>query len=115
MSGVLGFDRKSLNLKMGFLEVYRDQIQRLCRIYNVKSLYAFGSVKTAKFLRESDVDLIVDFNITDPLEYSDNYFELKFELENILKRSIDLLEIKSIRNPFVKESIDKSKILLYGN
>ena len=58
--------------------------------------------------------MVVDFTIEDPIEYSENYFDLKFELEKILNRQIDLLESKAIRNPFLKESIDKTKVLVYG-
>ena len=99
---------------MGLLETYRDQILRLCQSNKVKTLYSFGSINTSKFTNESDVDLIVDFDITDPFEYTDSYFELKFALEQVLNRSIDLLENKAIRNPFLRASIDKSKVLIYG-
>ena len=99
---------------MGLIETYKDQIQKLCKTHRVKSLYSFGSVNTQKFTTESDVDLMVDFEISDPLEYTDNYFDLKFELERILNRSIDLLESKAIKNPFLRENIDKSKTLIYG-
>ena len=99
---------------MGLIETYKDQIQKLCKHHKVKSLYSFGSVNTPRFTKESDVDLMVDFEINDPLEYTDNYFDLKFELERILNRSIDLLENKAIKNPFLRENIDKSKTLIYG-
>lgn len=99
---------------MGLIETYKDQIQRLCENYKVKSLYSFGSVNTTKFNEQSDVDLMVDFETTDPIEYTDNYFDLKFELERILNRSIDLLEHKAIKNQFLRENIDRSKILIYG-
>jgi len=98
---------------MGLIETYKDQILRLCENYNVKSLYSFGSVNTTKFDEQSDVDLMVDFVTTDPIEYTNNYFDLKFELEKILNRSIDLLEHKAIKNPFLRENIDRSKILIY--
>lgn len=99
---------------MGLLEIYKDEIQRLCKKNGVKELYSFGSVNTTKFSKDSDVDLMVDFKTNDPIEYTDNYFDLKFELERLLKRPIDLLESKAIKNPFLKENIDKSKILIYG-
>ncbi|MEP7323427.1 MAG: nucleotidyltransferase domain-containing protein [Saprospiraceae bacterium] len=99
---------------MGLIETYKKQILRLCELYKVKSLYSFGSVNSKLFTENSDVDLMVDFNTDDPLEYTDNYFQLKFELEKILKRSIDLLENKAIKNPFLRENIDKSKVLIYG-
>lgn len=99
---------------MGLIETYKNQIQRVCENYKVKSLYSFGSVNTTRFTKDSDVDLMVDFITSDPIEYSDNYFDLKFELEKIFNRSIDLLENKAIKNPFLRENIDKSKVLIYG-
>jgi len=98
---------------MRLIETYKDQIQRLCENYKVKSLYSFGSINTTKFNEQSDVDLMVDFETTDPIEYTENYFNLKFELERILNRSVDLLEHKAIKNQFLRENIDKSKILIY--
>jgi uncharacterized protein len=99
---------------MGLLETYKEQIQRLCENHKVRTLYSFGSVNTTRFTKDSDVDLMVDFETNDPLEYTDNYFDLKFELEKILNRQVDLLESKAIKNPFLIENIDKSKILIYG-
>ena len=99
---------------MGLIETYKDQIFELCVNHKVKSLYSFGSVNRSSFTKESDVDLMVDFDTSDPLEYTDSYFNLKFELERILNRSIDLLENKAIKNPFLRANIDKSKILIYG-
>lgn len=99
---------------MRFVEKNKDEIQRLCKNHKVKSLYSFGSVNTTRFSDTSDVDLLVDFAITDPLEYTENYFDLKFELERIFNRSIDLLEKKAIKNQFLRENIDSSKILIYG-
>jgi len=99
---------------MGLIETYKNQIQSLCKNHNVKSLYSFGSVNKTQFNKDSDVDLMVDFMTNDPFEYSDNYFDLKFELEKIFNRSVDLLENKAIKNPFLRENIDKSKVLIYG-
>lgn len=98
---------------MGLIETYKDQIQKLCRNYKVKTLYSFGSVNTARFSTDSDVDLMVDFETNDPLEYTDNYFNLKLDLEKILNRSIDLLENRATKNPLLRERIDKSKVLIY--
>ena len=80
----------------------------------VKSLFAFGSITTDKFRPDSDIDLVVDINENDPISYSESYFNLKFQLEKLLKRQIDLLEQKAIRNPYLKEQIDKTKVLIYG-
>jgi uncharacterized protein len=90
------------------------QIKNLCDQHSVRSLFAFGSVTNDRFKEDSDIDLVVDIDAADPLEYADHYFELKFQLEQILQREIDLLEQKAIRNPFLKQEIDRTKILVYG-
>ena len=91
-----------------------EQIKLLCNAYQVKSLFAFGSVVSDKLKPGSDIDLIVDIDSKDPIDYSDNYFALKFQLEDILNRPIDLLEDKAIKNPYFKKQVDQSKVLIYG-
>ena len=97
-----------------YLESYKEIIQGLCKEYNVNSLYAFGSVLTDRFNEKSDIDMIVSFKKI-PLEnYADNYFDLKFTLQDILKRPVDLLEEQAIKNPFFLQNINKNKQLIYG-
>lgn len=86
----------------------------LCQKNKVNSLFAFGSVTTNNFTDESDIDLVVDIEDNDPVSYTDKYYNLKFQLEEILKRKIDLLEMKAIRNRFLKNEIDRTKIQVYG-
>ena len=100
--------------KMNLIENYNIDIIELCKKHNVKSLYAFGSVLTDKFNTESDIDLIVDFLYLDVLDYGDNYYDLKFSLENIFKRNVDLLEQKAIKNPFFIKNLNLNKKLIYG-
>ena len=76
-------------------------------------MYAFGSILNDSFSAESDVDLIVDFQDQDVLDYGDNYNNLKFSLEDILNRSVDLLEEMGISNPLFKKSIDQKKYPIY--
>jgi predicted nucleotidyltransferase len=89
-------------------------INALCKSHKVKSLYAFGSVLTDKFNEKSDIDLIVNFSDVQLLDYADNYFDLKFSLEDTFKRSVDLLEEKAIKNPYFKKAIEKNRQLIYG-
>jgi predicted nucleotidyltransferase len=96
------------------LTSHLDQVKMICFGNKVKSLFAFGSITTDNFHEGSDVDLIVEISEEDPLTYSDIYFNLKSQLEQLFKRKIDLLEQKAIRNPSFKEQIEKTKVLLYG-
>ena len=99
---------------MNLLQNYSKEITNLCKTHKLKSLYAFGSVITEKFNPESDVDVIVDFQQIEVLEYGDNYYNLKFSLEDIFNRNIDLLEEKAIRNPYFLKTLNQNKKLIYG-
>jgi uncharacterized protein len=99
---------------MKVIKDHLQQIKRLCDAHSVRSLFAFGSITSDRFRPDSDIDLVVDIDASDPIEYSDHYFALKFQLEQILQREIDLLEQKSISNPFLRKEIDQTKVLVYG-
>lgn len=99
---------------MKLIDEHIDQIKKLCQVNDVKRLFAFGSITTGKFNKDSDIDMIVDIQESDPINYSDKYFNLKFKLQSLLGRSIDLLEQKAIKNPFLKQEIDRTKVLVYG-
>jgi hypothetical protein len=90
------------------------EIIKLCKAHKVKSLYAFGSVLTDNFNKESDIDLIVDFSNIDVEDYADNYFDFKFSLQDLLKRPVDLLEEKAIKNPYFRQSVNQQRKLVYG-
>ncbi|PIS27273.1 MAG: nucleotidyltransferase [Candidatus Marinimicrobia bacterium CG08_land_8_20_14_0_20_45_22] len=91
-----------------------EEIRHSCRKLQVKSLFAFGSVVSDTYRLDSDIDMLVDFTVRDPLEYADRYFTLKQRLELILNRPVDLLESKALKNPFLQAEIDRSKVSIYG-
>lgn len=99
---------------MNRLKAYTSDIIKLCETHKVKSLYAFGSVLTDNFNEESDIDLIVDFSNIAVEDYADNYFDFKFSLQDILKRPIDLLEERAIKNPYFRQSVHQQRQLVYG-
>lgn len=99
---------------MNFFSNYLPRIIALCKKHKVKRMFAFGSVLTNRFTDKSDIDLLVDFEGVKLEDYADNYFDLKYALESLLGRDVDLLENKTIRNPYLKESIDTTKVQLYG-
>ncbi len=99
---------------MNIVEENIENIKILCDKHKVSSLYIFGSILTNRFKKSSDIDFLVDFKSVDPYSYADNYFELKTSLEMLLKRQVDLLEEKAIKNPYLKQSIDSSKRIIYG-
>jgi predicted nucleotidyltransferase len=89
-------------------------IQFIGENHGVDKLYLFGSILGSSFNDKSDIDFLVRFKNIDLLKYADNYFDLKFSLENLLNRPVDLLEEQSIKNPFFLDALNESKKLIYG-
>jgi predicted nucleotidyltransferase len=91
-----------------------DKIKTLCVSHGVKSLFAFGSVCTDHFNDSSDIDLLISFNTMDYGDYADNYFSAADRFEEIFQRSVDLITDKSLSNPYLIDSINMTKTLIYG-
>lgn len=91
-----------------------DDIKKLCHDYDVKTMYVFGSVCTDKFNDKSDIDILISFKDISIERYTDNYFELHYKLEELFNRKIDLLTENSLSNPYLKQSIEDTKMLLYA-
>jgi predicted nucleotidyltransferase len=99
---------------MSIIDSNINEIEKLCLANKVRMLYAFGSVLSDAFDNNSDIDLLVDFDIIDIAGYADNYYNLKFGLQKIFNRQVDLLEQKAIKNPFFLQQINLKKRLVYG-
>jgi hypothetical protein len=99
-----------------------DQIQQklqeiifLCKAHHVISFALFGSAAKDELNDKSDFDFLVQFSDKlDVLDYADNYFALQDKLEALLGRRIDLVSIKSLKNPVLIEQINRSKVELYA-
>lgn len=91
-----------------------ELLKTLCRKYNVRTMYVFGSAQSGDLTDESDIDLLISFEEISIEDYTDNYFNLHYDLEKIFNRKIDLVTENSLGNPILIESINKSKQLLYA-
>jgi predicted nucleotidyltransferase len=86
----------------------------LCEDHKVKYLYAFGSSVTDRFDEEtSDIDLLVEIDSTDPIDRGETLLSLWDRFETFFNKKVDLLTVSSIRNPYLKKSIDSTKRLIY--
>jgi predicted nucleotidyltransferase len=86
----------------------------LCKMRGVRRLALFGSAATNSFDQfSSDLDLIVEFKPMSPVQHADNYFGLIEDLQRLFGVSVDLIEMKPIRNPFFRQAITETQVLLY--
>ena len=92
-----------------------EVIAALCKRFNVRRLELFGSAVAGGFdPQSSDLDFLVEFEDLRPREYADAYFGLLAELQSVFRRNVDLVVIRSVRNPYLLESIQGTRTLLYA-
>lgn len=94
------------------LEGHRTAIDNICRVVSLRSLDLVGSASRDDIRPESDIDFLVDFEGDKDLFR--RYFDLKEELERIFARPVDLIEERAVRNPYIRRSLQKDRIRVYG-
>jgi len=93
----------------------RGEIEALCHRYRVRRLELFGSAATGQERAgESDLDFLVEFGALPPGGYADAYFGLREALEALLGRAVDLVVASAIKNPYFRQSVERTKTLLYA-
>jgi len=93
-----------LSTREDVVSTIRANRQALKR-YGVKSLALFGSAARGELRKRSDVDVLVQF---DQATWA-NYIGLKFYLEDLLGRDVDLVTPKAIK-PATLPSIEKDLV-----
>jgi hypothetical protein len=87
--------------KKNIIRSIHDNIVQI-KGYGIKRIGIFGSFARSSQNNKSDIDVLVEFY---PEEKSfDNYMELKFFLEKLLRRKVDLV-IKDAIKPRIKRYI----------
>ncbi len=86
---------------INFLKQNKQIIQEK---YDVNKIGLFGSFARDEATKDSDIDILVDMKSS-----FDNFFELKYFLEDAFKTKVDLGKEKNLRL-LVKEQIKKELI-----
>jgi predicted nucleotidyltransferase len=93
----------------------RNEIELLCREFGVRRLDVFGSVLDGSFdPLTSDIDVLVEFVDNSDFDHFDSYFGLKEGLEDLFGRPVDLVSATSIRNPYFRDQVMRTRRLLYA-
>lgn len=109
------FDHLSYTKITELIEADPVKFTALCESHNVKILYAFGSATSDSFdEKTSDVDLRIEIEEQDPLNRGQALLDLWDEIEKFFRRKLDLLTTSSIRKPYLRDSIETSKVLVYN-
>ncbi len=88
------------------LAVHRDDLS----LMGVKTLAVFGSFARDEARPDSDIDILVEFQGSATFN---RYMDLKFFLEDLLGRHVDLVRRESIR-PRLKTQIERGALCVQG-
>ena len=87
----------------------------ICQRYKICRLDVFGSAAGANDfdLARSDADFLVEFapGVRTGL---DEFFGAKTELEQLLGRGVDLVEPSAVRNPYLRERMNRHREPVYA-
>lgn len=98
--------------------IVRDKardVAEICRRRRVLRLAVFGSAASSSFdPASSDLDFIVEFYPLPPAAHADSYFGLQDDLEGLFGRPVDLVEPGPIRNPYFRQAVQRTQVLVYA-
>jgi len=98
------------------IEQRRAELEALCRRFGVRRLELFGSAATGAFHSgTSDLDFLVEFAPPIGPGYADRYFGLLEALKELFGRPVDLVIASAFKNPYFRDSIEKTRALLYAD
>ena len=87
---------------MNAVSVLRKHEDTIKRKFNVSRIGVFGSFARGESKESSDVDVLIEFKAG--FKTFDNYMELKFYLEDIFSREVDLVTASALK-PQLKDDI----------
>jgi hypothetical protein len=91
-----------------------SEVTRILKNHKVKRAYAFGSVCTEHFDDNSDIDLLIAFEIDEPFKgYAQNFWDMEAQLSNLLNRKVELIPEHTVSNPFFIKVMNRTKTVLY--
>lgn len=93
----------SVQTKKDILSIIKKNQDKI-KIFGVKKIGLFGSFVRGEQDIDSDIDLLVEFEQRQ--KTFDNFIQLSFLLEDILKRRVELITAESL-SPYIRPYITK--------
>lgn len=87
-----------------------DKIKSYFSSKPIEKAWVFGSFARGEETEFSDIDILVQF--TKGIKLGLQYFHIINDLETLIKRKIDLVELSTL-DPYVVPFVEKERILIY--
>lgn len=91
------------------MKIDKSRLQKICESNDISYLGLFGSYAVELQNKDSDIDLLVDFEVTKSLLEKG---KATVELQEFFKKEIDLTSRKNLKQT-LKPFVDKQLITLY--
>ncbi|MGA2548000.1 MAG: nucleotidyltransferase domain-containing protein [Rectinemataceae bacterium] len=87
-----------------------EALKQILKSHKVKEAYIFGSAVNGRFTKDSDLDLLIEFEKgIDPSEYADLWWDLGDRLEELVQRKVDLVTLSSVRNKYFRMELENTR------
>ena len=111
----LKHDKSGLSAVPPLILTRQREIAALCRRYGVRQLALFGSILRRDFdSTSSEMDVVVQFGPPRETSAARQYFEFKRDLELLLERPVDLVELGAVEDSRLKRIIERTKVPIYA-
>jgi uncharacterized protein len=91
------------------IDVPRDKLADFCRRHHIRRLAFFGSVLRDDFTPDSDIDVLVEFQVGSTHGFA--FARMQDELSEILGRRVDLNTVNSLSKYFRDEVLAEAEEL----
>ena len=95
-----------MNIRQKYIATISDYFKN----QPVKKVYLFGSQIRNEAKEDSDIDILVELDYSQPIGLK--FIKMKLELQDILKRKVDLLSNNAV-SKHIRSQIEKEKYLIY--
>ncbi len=99
-------------VRVGNIDMPLDDIAAICQRYQVRELAVFGSALRDDFRDDSDIDILVEFDPNARVGLI-RFYQLQFELEQILQRSVDLVSKPGLHR-LIRDNVLQTSEVVYA-
>lgn len=95
------------------MKLNSEQIETISAFFSehpVLKAYLFGSFSRGEGKADSDIDLLVELDYSQPIGLE--FIQMQIDLENLLGRKVDLVSARGL-SKYIKPIIDNEKKLIY--
>lgn len=89
----------------GLLRSHRQEILKLAHAAGARNVRVFGSVARGQDTSESDIDLLVDFDVSQGLV---PIIHLQTQLEALLGQSVDVAPVSALKPEIARKALAES-------